>query len=143
MGGTRSWPGIEDRCIIRPIFMWRVSILAFSLSLSLALAICAQEMPTSPKEHGLAGKVQSVETSVVDTSTKSYKLRPDGREELEDFGNPSDGSLGSPLVWEALRFDGQGKLVEDIDFVPLLGLQSGCWYAATNHFPKSADLFIG
>jgi len=72
-------------------------------------------MRTSPKEHGLAGNVQSVETTVVDTSTKSYKLRPDGREELEDFGNPSDGSLGSPLVWEALRFDAQGKLVEDID----------------------------
>ncbi len=95
--------------------MSRVSIPGFSLSLSLALAICAQEMRTSPKEHGLAGNVQSVETTVVDTSTKSYKLRPDGREELEDFGNPSDGSLGSPLVWEALRFDAQGKLVEDID----------------------------
>lgn len=49
----------------------------------MALAICAQEMRTSPKEHGLAGNVQSVETTVVDTSTKSYKLRPDGREELE------------------------------------------------------------
>jgi len=95
--------------------MWRVPILGFSLSLSLALAICAQEMRTSPKEHGLAGNVQSVETTVIDTSTKSYKLRPDGREELEDFGNSSDDSPGSPVVSEALRFDAQGKLVEDID----------------------------
>lgn len=95
--------------------MRRVSIIGFSLTLSSALAICAQEMRTSPKEHGLAGNVLSVETTLVDTSTKSYKLRPDGREELADFGNPSGGSPGSPLVWEALKFDSQGKLVEDID----------------------------
>jgi antitoxin component YwqK of YwqJK toxin-antitoxin module len=72
-------------------------------------------MRTGLQEHNLSGNVRSVETSLVDMSTKSYRLRPNGREELEDFGNPSDGSPGSPLLWEVFKFDARGKLVEDID----------------------------
>jgi len=72
-------------------------------------------MRTDLKEYHLAGNVRSVETTVVDMSTKSYKLLPSGREELEDFGNPSKGSPSSPLLWEALKFDAAGKLIEDID----------------------------
>lgn len=48
-------------------------------------------------------------------STKSYKLRSGGREELQDFGNPSEGSIGSPLLWKALKFDVNGRLIEDFD----------------------------
>ena len=72
-------------------------------------------MRTNLKDYNLAGNVQSVKTTLVDMSTKSYRLLPNGRQELRDFGNPSDGSPDSPLVWDAVKFDAKGKLVEDID----------------------------
>jgi len=72
-------------------------------------------MRTELREFGLAGHVRTVETRVIDISTKSHKLRPGGRETLEDFRNPSEGSPDSPLLWEFLRFDSKGRLVEDID----------------------------
>jgi hypothetical protein len=72
-------------------------------------------MRTEISEYGLAGHVRSVETILVDMSTKSYKLLPSGREALDDFGNPSAGSPDAPLLWEVLKFDATGRLVEDID----------------------------
>jgi len=58
-------------------------------------------------------------------STKSYKLRPGGRESLNDFGNPSAGSPDAPLLWEVLRFDAKGKLAEDVDLErPLIEQES-------------------
>jgi hypothetical protein len=95
--------------------MLRAALLGFSLGLISAFAICAQEMRTALKDYNLAGNVQSVNTTLVGMSTKSYKLLPNGREELDDFGNPSDGSPDSPLVWNAVKFDANGKLIEDID----------------------------
>src|SRR5262245_52334045 len=90
----------------------QAAILSFSLNLALACAIYPQEMRTNLKQYDFAGNVRSVETTVVDRSTKSYKLRPGGREELENFGNPSK----SPFLQAALKFDNAGKLLEDIDF---------------------------
>lgn len=90
-------------------------IFGFLFGVVPAFAICAQEMRTNLMDHNLAGNVQSVSTTLVDMSTKSYKLLPNGREELEDFGNPSDGSPDSPLVWNAVKFDANGKLVEDLN----------------------------
>jgi antitoxin component YwqK of YwqJK toxin-antitoxin module len=72
-------------------------------------------MRGSPKEFGLIGKVHSVETILVDTSTRSYRLRPGGRELLDDYANPSSGTPARPLLWELLKFDPQGKLMEDAD----------------------------
>jgi hypothetical protein len=95
--------------------MLRLSLLGFWLCICSASTICAQEMRTVLREYGLAGHVQSVETTLVDMSTKSYKLRPGGREALDDFGNPSAGSPNAPLLWEILKFDAKGRLVEDID----------------------------
>jgi len=116
---------MEGHCKMRSISMSRAAILGFSLGLISACIICSQEMRTGLKEHNLAGNVRSVETTLVDMSTKSYKLRPNGREELEDFGNPSDGSPDSPLLWEAFKFDARGKLVEDLDLErPLIEQES-------------------
>jgi hypothetical protein len=72
-------------------------------------------MRTLLKEFALNGSVQSVETVLVDMSNRSYKLHPGGREVLEDFGNPSASSPDAPLLWEVLKFDPDGRLVEDID----------------------------
>jgi hypothetical protein len=95
--------------------MSRLSFLGFWLFICSASTICAQVMRTELSEYGLAGHVQSVETILVDMSTKSYKLLPGGREALNDFGNPSAGSPDNPLLWEVLKFDAMGRLVEDID----------------------------
>jgi hypothetical protein len=58
-------------------------------------------------------------------SSKSYILLPNGREELQDFGIPSQGSSDSSLLWNALKFDAEGKLIEDIDVKrPIFGPES-------------------
>ena len=72
-------------------------------------------MRTDLKQYDLEGNVESVETTVVDISRKAYKLHPGGREELENFGNPKEGSPESPFLQDALKFDSAGKLLEDID----------------------------
>jgi hypothetical protein len=95
--------------------MLRTANLGIVFGLITAFAVCAQEMRTNLRDYNLVGNVQSVETTLVDMSTKSYKLLPNGREVLDDFGNPSKGSPDSPLVWDAVKFDAKGKLIEDID----------------------------
>lgn len=67
------------------------------------------------KHYGLIGDVQLVETTLLDMSTKSYKLYPNSRELWNDFGNPSVGSPENPLLWEILKFDVAGRLVEDVE----------------------------
>jgi len=111
----------------------RAAILGLSLKLILACAICPQEMRTHLKQYYLAGNVRSVDTTVVDMSTKSYKLHPSGREELENFGNPSQGSPGSPLLVDALKFDSTGKLLEDIDFERSIEQESYRYVYTYNH----------
>ena len=95
--------------------MFRAAILGLALHVALGCAIYAQEMRTQLKEYALKGHVQSVETVLVDMSTKSYKLLPGGRQALDDFGNPSAGSPDAPLLWEVLKFDTNGRLMEDVD----------------------------
>src|SRR6266550_385245 len=70
-----------------------------------SVATALRISPTTLYKYALNGHVQSVETVLVDMSTKSYKLRPGGREALDDFGNPSAGSPEAPLLWEILKFD--------------------------------------
>jgi hypothetical protein len=72
-------------------------------------------MRTLLNEFSLNGSVQSVETMLMYMSNRSYKLRPGGREVLEDFGNRSASSPDAPLLCEVLKFDPDGRLVEDID----------------------------
>ena len=67
------------------------------------------------KQFGLAGRVESVEVTMTRMSTRSYRLVNDGRQVPEDFGNPSKPSPGAPLLCEALKFDPDGRLLEDID----------------------------
>ncbi len=105
--------------------VFRAPILGLALLVALGCAIYTQEMRTRLKEYALNGHVQSVETVLVDMSTKSYKLRPGGREALDDFGNPSAGSPEAPLLWEILKFDAKGRLTEDVDLErPLIEQES-------------------
>ena len=95
--------------------MLRVLLLGFWLGICSASTICAQKMRTELREYGFAWQVQSVETTLVDMSTKSYRLLPGSREALNEFGNPSAGSPDALFLWEVLKFDAKGRLVEDID----------------------------
>ena len=108
----RALPQIETRCNIQQLACCDYLSSVFGCSAS---TICAQVKRTELSEYGLAGHVQSVETILVDMSTKSYKLLPGGREALDDFGNPSAGSPDDPLLCEFLKFDPMGRLVEDVD----------------------------
>jgi len=72
-------------------------------------------MRNQREDYGLTGSVQLVKTTLLDMSTKSYKLHPRNRDVWEDFGNPSASSPGNPLLWEVLEFDVNGRLIEDID----------------------------
>jgi antitoxin component YwqK of YwqJK toxin-antitoxin module len=74
-----------------------------------------QTMRNQRADYGLIGSVQLVKTTLSEVSTKSYKLHPSGREVWEDFGNPSAGSPGDPSLWNVLKFDVNGRLIESID----------------------------
>ncbi len=64
----------------------------------------------------LKGTVESVETYLTTISTKSYRLLGDGgRELLQDFANPNSAGVSWPWLSSSMRFDQQGRLVEDID----------------------------
>jgi hypothetical protein len=105
--------------------MLRAAALGLALDVALIAANYSQEMRIQLKEYALHGPVQSVETVLVDTSTKSYKFLLSGREVLHDFGNPSASSPDGPLLWEVLKFDTNGRLIEDIDVErPLIEQQS-------------------
>src|SRR5256885_15210349 len=97
--------------------MIRVAILGcLALYLFTNCTVWPQEMRTDQKSYGLVGHVQFVETTVVDVSTKSYKLLPGGkRQAWQDFGNPTTASPVVPLLWNVLKFDVKGRLIEDID----------------------------
>jgi hypothetical protein len=73
-------------------------------------------MRTDLKDFSIEGSVERVETTVVDISTKAYRLSPSGRQELEDFNSTPNDSSGSALLWELLKFNADGKLTEDVDF---------------------------
>lgn len=82
---------------------------------SSSVELLCPRMRTLLKEFTLHGSVQSVETVLLGMSNKSYKLRPGGREVWDDFGNPSASSPDAPLLCEVLKFDSNGRLLEDID----------------------------
>jgi hypothetical protein len=77
-------------------------------------------MRTELKQFGLAGRVERVEMTMTEVSTRSYKRVNDGRNLPENSGNPSQTSPSTPLLCEALRFDSDGRLLEDIDFERLI-----------------------
>ena len=85
------------------------------LVVGLSLAIQARQMRIELKQFGLAGRVESVEMTMADMSTRSYRLVRGGKQLLEDFGNPSKALPGTPLLCEALKFDSDGRLLEDVD----------------------------
>jgi antitoxin component YwqK of YwqJK toxin-antitoxin module len=77
-------------------------------------AVADQQMRTKTREFGLAGAVESIKTTVVDISKKSYKILPDGARDTENCVT-SSGVQAESRLWQSLKFDVQGRLVEDVD----------------------------
>jgi hypothetical protein len=95
--------------MLRPFFV------ACWLLVALTIAVKAQEMKLEPKQFRLAGRVESVETRMIEETLRTYRILHGVISAPKPFGEPSKFSPENPLLCEALKFNADGKLVEDFD----------------------------